>query len=83
MDVLSSSLSFFARATSSKGSEISAGVIRFTTSAAVYPNMRSAPTLKIWMTPSASVAILEKLALLNIALCRALPARIRVRGLRM
>src|SRR6266513_1277915 len=33
--------------------------------------MRSAPTLKIWMTPFASVAMLEKLALLNIALCRA------------
>jgi len=33
--------------------------------------MRSAPTLKIWMTPFASVAMLEKLALLNIAFCRA------------
>src|ERR1019366_4584428 len=33
--------------------------------------MRSAPTLKIWMTPFASVAMLEKLALLKIALCRA------------
>jgi hypothetical protein len=33
--------------------------------------MRSAPTLKIWMTPFASVAILEKLALLKIARCRA------------
>jgi hypothetical protein len=33
--------------------------------------MRSAPTLKIWMTPLASVAMLEKLALLKIALCRA------------
>src|SRR2546423_330867 len=33
--------------------------------------MRSAPTLKIWMTPLASVAILEKLALLKIALCSA------------
>src|SRR3989338_6094756 len=33
--------------------------------------MRSAPTLKIWMTPFASVAMLEKLALLTIALCRA------------
>jgi hypothetical protein len=32
---------------------------------------RSAPTLKIWMTPFASVAMLEKLALLKIALCRA------------
>jgi hypothetical protein len=30
--------------------------------------MRSAPTLKIWMTPLASVAMLEKLALLKIAL---------------
>src|SRR5687767_10701390 len=30
--------------------------------------MRSAPTLKIWMTPFASVAMLEKLALLKIAL---------------
>src|ERR1019366_2007208 len=33
--------------------------------------MRSAPTLKIWMTPLSSVAILEKLALLKIAFCRA------------
>src|SRR5438309_11451204 len=33
--------------------------------------MRSAPTLKIWITPFASVAILEKLALLKIALCKA------------
>jgi hypothetical protein len=35
--------------------------------------MRSAPTLKIWMTPLASVAMLEKLALLKIARCRAPP----------
>jgi hypothetical protein len=33
--------------------------------------MRSAPTLKIWMTPFASVAILETLALLKNALCSA------------
>src|ERR1041385_1709566 len=33
--------------------------------------MRSAPTLKIWMTPFASVAILEKLALLKMGLWRA------------
>src|ERR1700690_90962 len=33
--------------------------------------MRSAPTLKIWITPFASVAMLEKLALLKIAFCRA------------
>src|ERR1700675_517750 len=33
--------------------------------------MRSAPTLKIWMTPFASVAIIEKLALLKIAFCKA------------
>ena len=33
--------------------------------------MRSAPTLKIWMTPEASVAMLEKLALLKMALCNA------------
>ena len=33
--------------------------------------MRSAPTLKIWMTPFASVAMLEKFALLKIALCSA------------
>src|SRR5688572_30164515 len=33
--------------------------------------MRSAPTLKIWMTPLASVAMLEKFALLKIARCRA------------
>jgi hypothetical protein len=29
--------------------------------------MRSAPTLKSWMTPFSSVAMLEKLALLKIA----------------
>ena len=50
---------------------MSAGVILFSTSVAAWPSMRSAPTLKIWMTPFASVAILEKLALLKIALCRA------------
>src|SRR5882672_7850437 len=33
--------------------------------------MRSAPTLKIWMTPFSLVAMLEKLALLRIAFCRA------------
>ena len=33
--------------------------------------MRSAPTLKIWITPFASVAMLEKLALLKIAFCSA------------
>src|SRR5258706_12547469 len=33
--------------------------------------MRSAPTLKSWMTPFSSVAMLEKLALLRIALCSA------------
>ena len=33
--------------------------------------MRSAPTLKIWMTPLSSVAMLEKLALLRIAFCNA------------
>src|SRR5579863_6067711 len=33
--------------------------------------MRSAPTLKIWITPLASVAMLEKLALLKIAFCSA------------
>jgi hypothetical protein len=33
--------------------------------------MRSAPTLKIWITPLASVAMLEKLALLKMALCSA------------
>gem|GEM_PF-103228 len=31
----------------------------------------SAPTLKIWITPFASVAMLEKLALLKIASCKA------------
>jgi hypothetical protein len=36
-----------------------------------YPSIRSAPTLKIWMTPFASVAMLEKLALLKIASCSA------------
>src|ERR1035437_3009115 len=33
--------------------------------------MRSAPTLNIWMSPFSSVAILEKLALLKIAFCKA------------
>src|SRR5687767_14609883 len=33
--------------------------------------MRSAPTLKIWITPFSSVAMLEKLALFRIAFCRA------------
>jgi len=33
--------------------------------------MRSAPTLKIWMTPLASVAMLEKFALLKMARCKA------------
>src|ERR1035441_4123067 len=69
--VPSSRLSALARAISSGGSEMSAGVILFITSAAVKPSIRSAPTLKIWMTPFASVAMLEKLALLKIALCRA------------
>src|ERR1700722_15774225 len=69
--VPSSTLSALARAISSCGSEMSAGVILFITSAAVKPSIRSAPTLKIWMTPLASVAMLEKLALLKIALCSA------------
>src|SRR6187399_3292866 len=69
--VASSRLSAAARAITSCGSEMSAGVILFITSAAVYPSMRSAPTLKIWMTPFSSVAMLEKLALLKIALCNA------------
>src|SRR5471032_845661 len=69
--VPSSTLSASARAITSWGSDMSAGVILFITSAAVYPSMRSAPTLKIWMTPFASVAMLEKLALLKIALCSA------------
>src|SRR4051812_23654754 len=33
--------------------------------------MRSAPTLNNWMTPFSSVAMLEKLALLKIAFCKA------------
>ena len=33
--------------------------------------MRSAPTLKSWMTPFSSVAMLEKLALLRMAFCSA------------
>ncbi len=44
--------------------------------------MRSAPTLKIWMTPSASVAMLEKFALLKIALWSA-PARRRASSARL
>ena len=71
ISVPNSTLSALARTINSCGSEILAGVILFTTSAAVYPSIRSAPTLKIWMTPFASVAMLEKFALLKIALCRA------------
>ena len=67
----SSALSSRARETISSGSEMSAGVILFTTSAEAYPSMRSAPTLKIWITPLVSVAMLEKLALLKMAACRA------------
>src|SRR3954469_25987201 len=37
--------------------------------------MRSAPTLKIWITPFASVAMLEKFALLKMALWSALALR--------
>src|SRR5580765_190949 len=69
--VPSSTLSALARTITSCGSEMSAGVILFITSTAVKPSIRSAPTLKIWMTPLASVAMLEKLALLKIALCKA------------
>src|SRR5687767_15022422 len=69
--VFNSMLSALARAMSSCGSDMSAGVLLFSTSAAAYPSIRSAPTLKIWMTPFASVAMLEKLALLKIALWRA------------
>src|ERR1700736_1913534 len=69
--VLSSTLSALARAMTSCGSDMSAGVILLTTSSAAYPSILSAPTLKIWMTPLASVAMLEKLALLKIALCSA------------
>src|SRR6185503_6027790 len=50
---------------------MSAGVILFITSAAAYPSMRSAPTLKIWMTPFSSVAMQEKFALLKMASCNA------------
>src|SRR3954447_4150095 len=50
---------------------MSAGVILSTTSTAAYPSIRSAPTLKIWMTPFSSVAMLEKFALLKIAFCKA------------
>ena len=46
---------------------MSAGVSLLITSIAEYPNMRSAPTLKIWITPFASVAMLEKFALFRIA----------------
>jgi hypothetical protein len=70
MVVPSSALKVRERLITSCGSEMSAGVILFMTSAALYPSMRSAPTLKIWITPFSSVAILEKLALLNIASCK-------------
>src|ERR1019366_5737835 len=69
--VASSRLNALARAITSCGSEMSAGVILSTTSMAVYPSMRSAPTLKIWMTPFSAVAMLKKLALLKIAFCSA------------
>src|SRR4029077_10289248 len=69
--VASSMLSALARAITSCGSEMSAGVLMFITSAAVYPSIRSAPTLKIWITPPASVAMLEKFGLLKIARCSA------------
>ena len=45
--VESSVLNALARAITSCGSEISAGVILLVTSAAEYPSIRSAPTLKI------------------------------------
>src|SRR5687767_5949158 len=57
-----------ARACTSCRSAISAALISFIPAAAGQPSTRSAPTLKIWMTPFASVAMLEKLALLKIAL---------------
>ena len=46
---------------------MSAGVSLLITSIAEYPNMRSAPTLKIWIMPFASVAMLEKFALCKMA----------------
>jgi hypothetical protein len=67
--VASSRLRAMARAMTSCGSEMSAGVIWFTTSEASKPSMRSAPTLKSCIKPFSSVAILEKLALLKIACC--------------
>ncbi len=45
--VPSSMLNAFARTISSSGSEMAAGVILFITSEAMYPSIRSAPTLKI------------------------------------
>ena len=42
-----------------------------TTSAALYPSMRSAPTLNNWMMPFSSVAMIAKLALVRIAFCSA------------
>ena len=56
---------------SSCRSEMSAGVILSTTSAAVNPSMRSAPGLKIWITPLRSVAMREMLALERMACCKA------------
>src|SRR3954469_18502016 len=50
---------------------MSAGVILSTTSTAAYPNMLSAPMLNNWITPFSSVAMIEKLALLRIAFCKA------------
>ena len=69
--VPSSAVGALARATTSRGSEISAGGILFMTSVPAWPSIRSAPTLKIWITPFASVAMLEKLALLKMARCKA------------
>jgi len=69
--VPSSTLSALARAITSCESEMSAGVILFITSRPRSPASAPAPTLKIWMTPLASVAMLDKLALLKMALCSA------------
>src|SRR4029450_8006550 len=69
--VPSSTLSVSARAISSCGSEISAGVILLRTSAAAYPSIRSAPTLNSWVRPLSGGAMLEKLALWRMAFCSA------------
>jgi hypothetical protein len=72
MQAASSMLNARARVINSLGSEISAGEILLAT---------SAPMFNIWMTPLASVAMLEKFSLLKMASCSAPAPRQRLVGL--